>query len=167
VIQTDAAINPGNSGGPLLDSSGRLIGVTSAIYSPSGAYAGIGFAIPVDTVTWVVPELIAHGKIIRPGLAITVAPDRWMERLAQEGVLVLSVKPGSSAERAGLRPTRRDNAGHVYLGDIITAVDDVPIHSTDDLLTAFEQHKAGDVVRVAAVRDGEPLTLEAELAAPQ
>jgi len=97
VIQTDAAINPGNSGGPLLDSSGRLIGVTTAIYSPSGAYAGVGFAIPVDTVRWVVPELIQHGKIIRSGLALTPASDRVAQRLGLPGVLILEVKPGSSA----------------------------------------------------------------------
>lgn len=167
VIQTDAAINPGNSGGPLLDSSGRLIGVTTAIYSPSGAYAGIGFAIPVDTVAWVIPELIAHGKIIRPTLAITVAPDRWTQRLGQKGVLVLRVEEGSSAELAGLRPTRRDSAGRVHLGDIITAVGGTPVQSTNDLLTAFEQHKAGETVKVAVVRDGEHLTLEVQLEASQ
>jgi S1-C subfamily serine protease len=163
VIQTDAAINPGNSGGPLLDSSGRLIGVTTAIYSPSGAYAGIGFAIPVETVAWVIPELIAHGKIIRPTLAIAVAPDSLTERLRQEGVLVLGVEQGSSAERAGLRPTRRDSTGRVYLGDIITAVEDTPIASTNDLLTAFEHHKAGDIVKIVVIRDGQHLTLEALL----
>ena len=119
VIQTDAAINPGNSGGPLLDSEGRLVGVTTAIFSPSGAYAGIGFAIPVHVVSWAVPELIAHGKIIRPGLAISVAPDGWTRWIGVEGVLVLSVEPNSLAAAAGLRPTRRDQFGYIYLGDII------------------------------------------------
>ncbi len=111
VIQTDAAINPGNSGGPLLDSAGRLIGVNTAIFSPSGTYAGIGFAIPVDTVRWVVPELIEHGKIIRPGLALTLASDRIARRLELPGVLVLDVKRGSTAATAGLRPTRRTARG--------------------------------------------------------
>ncbi len=91
VIQTDAAINPGNSGGPLLDGAGRLIGVNTAIYSPSGAYAGIGFAIPVDTVKWVVPELIKHGKVIRPGLSLTLASDGVAERFDLPGVLILDV----------------------------------------------------------------------------
>jgi len=152
VIQTDAAINPGNSGGPLLDSSGRLIGVTTAIYSPSGAYAGIGFAIPVDTVNWVVPELIANGKIIRPGLAITMAPDHWNERLDVKGVLILRVESGSTAAAAGLRSTRRDRFGDVTLGDIVVAVDAAPIRSTNDLLTAFEHHKVGDTVRLTVLR---------------
>lgn len=164
VIQTDAAINPGNSGGPLLDSSGRLIGITTAIYSPSGAYAGIGFAIPVETVAWVVPELIAHGKIIRPTLAISVAPDNWTDK-PNQGVLVLGVKPGSSAEKAGLRPTRRDSTGHVYLGDIITSLEDAPIESTNDLLTAFEHYKAGDVVALGVDRGGQHLTLKVPLEA--
>lgn len=165
VIQTDAAINPGNSGGPLLDSEGRLVGVTTAIYSPSGAYAGIGFAIPVDVISWVVPELIAHGKIIRPGLAITVAPDGWTERIGVEGVLVLSVEPNSSAAAAGLHPTRRDRLGNVYLGDVITALDQTPIRSMNDLLTAFEQHQVGDRVTVTVLRDQERVTVKVQLEA--
>ncbi len=165
VIQTDAAINPGNSGGPLLDSEGRLVGVTTAIFSPSGAYAGIGFAIPVDVVSWVVPELIAHGKIIRPGLAIAVAPHGWTQRIGVEGVLVLSVEPNSSASAAGLRPTRRDRSGNVYLGDVITAVDKTPVRSTNDLLTAFEQHQVGDQVTVTVLRDQKRVTVKVQLGA--
>jgi S1-C subfamily serine protease len=165
VIQTDAAINPGNSGGPLLDSERRLIGVTTAIFSPSGAYAGIGFAIPVDVVGWVVPELIAHGKIIRPGLAVSFAPDGWTQRIGLEGVLVLSVEPNSSASAAGLRPTRRDRLGNVYLGDIITAVDETPIRSMNDLLTAFEQRQVGDQVSLTVLRDRERVKVEVQLEA--
>jgi S1-C subfamily serine protease len=163
VIQTDAAINPGNSGGPLLDSSGRLIGVTTAIFSPSGAYAGIGFAIPVDTVHWVVPELIAHGKIIRPGIAITFAPQRWTQRLGVEGVLILSVDPSSKASKAGLRPTRRDRSGNVYLGDIIVAVGEDPIRSANDLLSAFEKHEIGDTVQLTIARGRERVPIDVEL----
>jgi S1-C subfamily serine protease len=165
VIQTDAAINPGNSGGPLLDSQRRLIGVTTAIYSPSGAYAGIGFAIPVDEVSRVVPALIKHGKIIRPGLAVTFAPDAWTQRIGLEGVLVLYVEPNSSASAAGLRPTRRDRLGNVYLGDVITAVDETPVRSMNDLLTVFEEHKVGDLVTVHMLRDGKQTTVDVRLEA--
>ena len=107
LIQTDAAINPGNSGGPLLDSAGRLIGVNTAIFSPSGAYAGVGFAVPVDTVNRVVPQLIGRGKYSRPGLGIEVDEDVnrvLMESLGKEGVAVLRVRPGSAAAAAGLGP---------------------------------------------------------------
>ncbi len=155
VIQTDAAINPGNSGGPLLDSSGRLIGMTTAIVSPSGAYAGIGFAIPVDIIRWGVPQLIAHGKIIRPGLAITIAPDSWTARLGTEGILILAVEAGSSAARAGLRSTRRDGRGNVILGDLITAVDGRTVRSTGELFDAFEQHQPGDQVALSVLHNGQ------------
>jgi S1-C subfamily serine protease len=149
--------------GPLLDSSGRLIGVTTAIFSPSGAYAGIGFAIPVDTVHWVVPELIAHGKIIRPGIAITFAPQRWTQRLGVEGVLILSVDPSSKASKAGLRPTRRDRSGNVYLGDIIVAVGEDPIRSANELLSAFEKHEIGDTVQLTIARGRERVPIDVEL----
>lgn len=153
VIQTDAAINPGNSGGPLLDSSGRLIGVNTAIVSPSGAYAGIGFAIPVDTVKWVVPELIRYGKVMRPGLALSVASDRVAERLRIRGVLVLDVGPNSTAAEAGLQPTRRTPLGEIILGDIIVAIDDRPIRSTNDLLLAFEKYEVGQEVTLTVLRN--------------
>jgi S1-C subfamily serine protease len=167
VIQTDAAINPGNSGGPLLDSSGRLIGVTTAIYSPSGAYAGIGFAIPVDVVARFVPELIAHGKILQPSLNIAVAPDRLTEQLGLKGVLVMSVDPGSTAERAGLRPTRRDREGRITLGDLIVAVNGAKTPTTNDLLSAFEQHKVGDTVTLTVIRDKQETPIEVQLEATE
>lgn len=153
VIQTDAAINPGNSGGPLLDSAGRLIGVNTAIYSPSGASAGIGFAIPVDTVNRVVPELIRYGKVIRPGLGIQVAEDQLAQELGLSGVLVVEVVPGSAAARAGIRPTRRDAFGRVRLGDVIVAIGGKKIESANDLFLILEQYKVGDAVNVALVRD--------------
>ncbi|MBI4523865.1 MAG: trypsin-like peptidase domain-containing protein [Deltaproteobacteria bacterium] len=153
VIQTDAAINPGNSGGPLLDSAGRLIGVNTAIYSPSGVSAGIGFAIPVDTVNRVVPELVRYGKIIRPGLRVQVAEDQLTEQLGLAGVLIVDVAPNSSAARSGLRPTRRDQAGRVKLGDLIVAIDGKKITSVSDLYLAFEQYKVGDSVTVSVLRD--------------
>ena len=124
VIQTDAAVNPGNSGGPLLDSAGRLIGVNSSILSPSGAFAGIGFAIPVDEVNRIVTQLIRHGEIVRPSLGVTLAPDQLTERLQLDGVLIMRVDPGGPAARAGLQPTRRDVWGNISLGDVIVAIDD-------------------------------------------
>lgn len=163
VIQTDAAINPGNSGGPLLDSSGRLIGVNTAIYSPSGTYAGIGFAIPVDVVKWVVPELIEFGKIIRAGLAVSFASDRMIAQLGLPGLLILDVQPDSKASMASLRPTRRTRFGQIILGDIIVAVDQTPIRNNRDLLLALENYKVGDRVDLTVWRDGKESKVDVEL----
>jgi S1-C subfamily serine protease len=154
VIQTDAAIKPGNSGGPLLDSAGRLVGINTAIYSPSGAYAGIGFAIPVDTVNWVVPDLIAHGKLKRPALGIQAAGDYVTRRLGIDGVLVLEVLEGSGAQQAGLRPTRRNRFGQVELGDVIVDVDGQTLHSTADLILLLEKRQLGDRVTLTILRNG-------------
>ncbi|MEO1518540.1 MAG: trypsin-like peptidase domain-containing protein [Bacteroidota bacterium] len=157
VIQTDAAINPGNSGGPLLDSSGRLIGVNTAIYSPSGAYAGIGFSIPVDVVSWVVPDLIQFGKVNRPVLGVELADQQFTDRFRLEGALIINVIPGGGAEKAGLEGTRRDRYGRLELGDIITAVDDAPITSRADLILVLEKYKAGETVKVRFLRGEEEL----------
>lgn len=165
VIQTDAAINPGNSGGPLLDSQGNLIGVNTAIYSPSGAYAGIGFAIPVDTVRRVVPQLIEHGKLIRPGLKIELGPESLSKRLRLKGVLVLNVDSGSTAETAGLQPTRLSRSREITLGDVITAVEEKPVASADDLWLILEEYEIGDVVNLSILRDGEPVKLKVVLEA--
>ncbi|SRR6056297_485764 len=163
VIQTDAAINPGNSGGPLLDLSGQLIGVNTAIYSPSGAYAGIGFAIPVDTVRWVIPELIDHGRIIRPGIAVTVASEAMTKRWGlPKGLLVLRVNEDSRAEAAGLKPTMQTDRG-IILGDIITAINESPVESTADLMLILENYSAGDVVRLTVLRDGDERLVPVEL----
>ena len=152
VIQTDAAINPGNSGGPLLDSAGRLIGVNTAIYSPSGVSAGIGFAVPVDIVNRVVPEIIRYGKVIRPGLGITIANDRIAGRLDIEGVLLINIQPGSAAEEAGLRGTRRVRDG-IILGDIIELVNNEPVSSYDDLRNELDKYRVGDEVKLGILRD--------------
>jgi S1-C subfamily serine protease len=154
VIQSDAAINPGNSGGPLLDSAGRLIGVNTAIYSPSGTSAGIGFAIPVDTVNRIVPELIRSGKVIRPGFGIQIADEQIAQRLRVTGVLVIDVARGSAAARAGMLPTRRDAQSRVILGDVITAIDGIKIESPNDMYLALEKYKVGDAVNVTSLRDG-------------
>ncbi|HSB62775.1 MAG TPA: PDZ domain-containing protein, partial [Thermoanaerobaculia bacterium] len=165
VIQTDAAINPGNSGGPLLDSAGRLIGVNTQIASPSGASAGIGFAVPVDTVNEVVPELIAHGKIVRPRLGIYPATENITRQLGISGVLVLGVQEGSGAARAGLRGTERDRDGSLVLGDIIVGVAGKEVASYDDLVTALETQKIGDTVPVKVVRNDRTVTLNVTLTA--
>jgi S1-C subfamily serine protease len=155
VIQTNAAINPGNSGGPLLDSAGRLIGVNTAIVSPSGASAGIGFAIPVDEVNRIVPQLIRHGKIVRPGLGIHPANDQTNRQLGINGVLIIDVIPEGSAAKAGLRPTRRDETGELQFGDVIVGIDNKKVKSVKDLYVALDAHKIGDQVTVTVDRDGE------------
>jgi len=167
VIQTDAAINPGNSGGPLLNSEGKLIGVNTMIYSPSGASAGIGFAIPVNTVKEVVPELIAHGRIVRPVLGIAVAPDQWAQQIGIEGVPILRIEPNSPAAEAGLQGAKRNNWGQISLGDVIVAIEDYPVTNDDQLLSALEHYKPGDKVNVSVVREGKLLTRKVRLIAPQ
>jgi S1-C subfamily serine protease len=163
VVQTDAAINPGNSGGPLLDSAGRLIGVNTQIASPSGASAGIGFAVPVDTVNEVVPQLIAHGRVIRPRLGISPAQEGLLRRLGVSGVLVMVVQQGTGAAKAGLRPTRRGADGSVVLGDIIVGVSGKKVANYDDLVTALEKQKIGDTVPVRILRDDREMTVDVTL----
>ncbi len=167
VIQSDAAINPGNSGGPLLDSSGKLIGVNTAIYSPSGASAGIGFSIPVDAVRWVVPELIRYGKVQRPSIGIGVAPQQVVDRLEVKGTLVLSVQEGSAAARAGIRPTYRNRAGEIVMGDIIVGINNETIEQSNDIFLILEKYKPGDVVNVRILRDGKTSSLQVKLDQPR
>ena len=163
VVQTDAAINPGNSGGPLLDSGQRLIGVNTAIYSPSGAYAGIGFAVPVDTVNRIVPQLIRSGSIDRPGLGISIGTDQMMRSLKIEGVLVIDVPAGSAGQRAGLVGTKSDQGGRWILGDIIVGLDGKVIKNTSDLYRALDGHKVGDVVELDVKRGNDTRKTEVTL----
>ena len=168
VIQTDAAINPGNSGGPLLDSAGRLIGVNTAIYSPSGASAGIGFAIPVDEVNRIVPKLIRDGKFIRPALGIQAAPDELQQALnLPKGVAVIGIVPDSPAQKAGLKPFMRAADGNIILGDIIVGLDGKAVASLDELLEALEQRQPGDKVKISIARGGEKLEQEIILGVSQ
>ena len=154
-IQTSAAINPGNSGGPLLDSAGRLIGMNTAILSPSGTFAGIGFAIPVEQINQVVPQLIQHGKIVRPQLGIQIAEQQLAQQLGvNEGLLIIKVMPKSPAATAGLQGTRRDNSGRIQLGDVLVAIDGKAIKSTQDLFGVLNAHKPGDAITLTIVRDG-------------
>ncbi|MCB1950114.1 MAG: trypsin-like peptidase domain-containing protein [Burkholderiales bacterium] len=167
LIQTDAAINPGNSGGPLLDSAGRLIGINTAIYSPSGASAGIGFAVPVDTVNRVVPQLISRGKYIRPALGITV-DGKFNEHLTStinvHGIVILGVGRGSAAEAAGLKGAAISPDGEITPRDIIIAINGEPVDSVEKLLLIIDGYRVGDTIRVRVVRDEQeievPVTLQ-------
>lgn len=165
VIQTDAAINPGNSGGPLLDSAGRVIGINTAIYSPSGSSAGIGFAVPVDTVNRVVPQLIRHGRVIHPGLGVRIANDATARRLGLPGALIIQVNKGGAAAAAGLRGTRRDTRGGLILGDVIVGIENDAVESLDDLMNALDKHEVGDTVSVTIVRNDTRLTQSVTLQA--
>ncbi len=164
VIQTDAAINPGNSGGPLLDSAGRLIGVNTAIYSPSGTSAGIGFAVPAAEVNRVVPELIRYGRLVRPGLGVVIANEQIVRRLGLHGVLLIEVLPRSAAARAGLRGTTR-RRGELVLGDLVVGVNGSPVATYDELRNELERHEVGETVRLDVVRDGGGLSVEIVLEA--
>jgi S1-C subfamily serine protease len=165
VVQTDAAINPGNSGGPLLDSAGRLIGVNTQIASPSGASAGIGFAIPVDEVNRIVPRLIRDGRVRRPALGVTAAPAGFTRQLRlPDGVAIVGLVDGGPAARAGLQPFRRGRDGGVLLGDIVTAVDGEPVRDLDDVLNLLEQHDIGDSVTLSVWRSGKTRELTVKLA---
>ncbi|MBN1346809.1 MAG: trypsin-like peptidase domain-containing protein [Phycisphaerae bacterium] len=157
VIQTDAAINPGNSGGPLLDSAGRLIGVNAAIFSPSKVSAGIGFAVPVDTVNRVVPVIIRDGKPTRAGLGVRLVSDHVTRRLGLKGVLLGHVTPEGPAAKAGLRPTVMDEWNRIVLGDLIVAVDGESVESVTDLQVILGRHKVGDTLTLTVVREGQRL----------
>jgi len=162
VIQTDAAINPGNSGGPLLDSAGRLIGINTAIYSPSGASAGIGFAVPVNIVNRIVPEIIKYGRAMKPGLGVSIANNQIARRLGIKGVLLINVQPDSAAEKAGLRGTRRIG-NDIVLGDIIESVNNIPVSSFDELMNEFDKYRVGDEVVLGIIRDDRRIDVKVAL----
>ncbi|MGB5056775.1 MAG: trypsin-like peptidase domain-containing protein [Nitrospirales bacterium] len=166
-IQTDAAINPGNSGGPLLNSAGELIGVNTQIVSPSGAYAGIGFAVPVDIVKRVVPQLIQYGKVIRPGLGISLIPDSIATRWGIKGLVIAKVLPGSMADKAGLQGLEETKTGRIRLGDVITTIDGEAIRTYDDLARLLDRHNVGDRIKLGIRRSGKEQTLSLQLQAVQ
>eukprot|EP00877_Chromochloris_zofingiensis_P012461 jgi/Chrzof1/7469/Cz02g25040.t1 len=165
VIQTDAAINPGNSGGVLLDSGGRLIGINTAIADPTGkgASSGVGFAIPIDTVKGLVDQILQYGRVMRPALGITIAPPQVLQRLGQQGVLILEAPPGSPASDAGLQPTYRDKAGNLILGDVIVGLDGQPVNKLGDLLAALDAKRVGDQVQLEVMRDGQRVAVGVKL----
>jgi S1-C subfamily serine protease len=154
MIQTDASINPGNSGGPLLNSAGELVGMNTVIISPSGASSGIGFAVPVDTIKKIVPQIITHGKVIRPGLGVSLLSDEYGRRLGVEGVVLFEVPQGSAAYQAGLRGISRDRSGRLTLGDIIKSIDGIRVRSYDDFYNTLDNYKIGDTVTLTVERDG-------------
>jgi S1-C subfamily serine protease len=166
VIQTDAAINPGNSGGPLLDSAGRLIGVNTAIYSPSGAYAGIGFAVPVDTVNRIVPQLIQYGRAIRPVLGVELFDDAFARRFDIRGVVVARVIEQTGAAQSGLQGIRYDRYGRILLGDIITEIEGTQVEDQNSLYRILDRFQVGDAVELKVSRQGErPRSVEVTLTA--
>ncbi|PCJ28252.1 MAG: 2-alkenal reductase [SAR86 cluster bacterium] len=168
VIQTDAAINPGNSGGPLLNSLGQLIGVNTAIYSPSGASSGIGFAIPVNTVKRVVPELIAYGRVQTPVLGIVriPQPDYYRNLWGIEGVIVMDVVEGGDAQRKGMRGLSRSQRGRIQLGDVIVEIGGEPVATENDYADIVEKYKPGDIVTVKTRRGNRLVEYDIELQAP-
>lgn len=165
MIQTDAAINPGNSGGPLLDSEGKLIGMNTMIFSRSGSSAGIGFAVPVSFIKRIVPQLIEHGRVVQPGIGITVLTEGqkyyWIGD--EEGVVINEVTKAGPAAKAGLRGLRRLPGGRVALGDILVGIDDRPVRDYDDLYNALDRYTVGDTVTIKVKRDGKPLSFRVTL----
>ncbi|MCP4216665.1 MAG: trypsin-like serine protease [bacterium] len=153
MIQTDASINPGNSGGPLLNSDGQLIGMNTMIYSSTGTSTGIGFAVPVDTIKKIVPQIIKYGKVIRPGLGISMLPDKYARRLDIKGVIVMEVHRSSAAYSAGIRGLERNRYGQIYARDIIVAIDNFKITSYDDLYNALDNFRVGDEVTLTLQRE--------------
>jgi S1-C subfamily serine protease len=154
MIQTDASINPGNSGGPLLNSQGELIGMNTVIISSTGQYSGVGFAVPVDTIKKIVPQIIEYGRVIRPGLGVSFLAERYARRSGIIGLAILEVPEESDAYRAGLRGLERDRRGRLYAGDVLTAIDENPIKSYDDYYNALDSYKAGDRVTLTIKRGG-------------
>jgi S1-C subfamily serine protease len=166
VVQTDAAINPGNSGGPLLDSAGRLIGVNTQIASPSGASAGIGFAIPVDEVNRIVPRLVRDGRFVRPALGVTAgAPDLARALKLPKGVPVVQLSPNGPAAKAGLQVFRRERGGDIVQGDVITAINDEPVGDLDEMLSQLERRAPGESVTLTLWRAGQTRKVAVSLAA--
>jgi 2-alkenal reductase len=160
VIQTDAAINPGNSGGPLLDSAGRVIGVTTAIISPSGTNAGIGFAIPADVVNRIVPQLIQNGRVPTPGIGVVAANEAVATRLGVEGLVVVQVAPGSPAARAGLQGVDRATG---TVGDVIVEAQGKPVRRLSDLTEVIEEAGVGQSIEITALRNGQKRKVQIDI----
>ena len=166
-IQTDASINPGNSGGPLLDSHGRMIGINSQIESPSGASAGVGFAIPVNIAKRIVPQLVRNGAVMRPSLSVTTRNVEQLARQTQmpvsDGVVIWYARPGGAAANAGLRGLAQTEEGDIELGDIIVGIDGEKVADDDDLYRLLDKHQIGDTVNVEIFRRGRRMTVPVRL----
>jgi S1-C subfamily serine protease len=154
MIQTDAAINQGNSGGPLLNSSGEVIGMNTMIFSTSGSSAGLGFAVAIDTISSIVPQLIKHGKVIRPGLGIGILEDNIRKRyVGEKGAIISFIDENGAAAKAGLKGIEKDRYGRIYLGDVILKIDGVEVNTKDDVYLEIEKKKIGDVVEIEYLRE--------------
>jgi len=151
----------------LLNSNGELVGVNTAIYSPSGASAGIGFAIPVNAVKVIIPQLIEHGKLIRPVLGIETLTDYWTRRLRVKGVAILSVREGLPAAEAGMIGVREDRRGKIHLGDVIIAINGKNVTNEDSLLNQLEQFSPGDTVEITTLKDEKIHNYKVQLVAPE
>jgi len=162
-VQHDAPINPGSSGGPLLDTGGCFVGTNTAILSPSGASAGVGFAIPADLVASSVRQILETGRVVRPVLGLSFAPDSSAEQLGVRGILVLSAREGGPAWRAGVRGTERDGYGRLVLGDIVVAVDGAPVRSSSDLYAALDRSSVGSELELTLLRGSETVAVSATL----
>jgi len=160
VIQTDAAINPGNSGGPLLDSSGRLIGMNTAIKSPSGGSAGIGFAVPVDSLARDVQALIENGEIPHASLGLNVIPSRWSRARRIVGLMIADLEPHGPAEQAGLRPAQQDADGRIAVGDLLLALDQTRLQTENDLALALASYDPGEEITLTINREGKEMLLK-------
>ena len=156
-IQTDASINPGNSGGPLLDSHGRMIGINSQILSPSGASAGVGFAVPVNIAKRIVPQLVRSGEVRRPKLGISTRDvevlKNQIELPVSDGVVIWQVAPGGAAANSGLRGLTQTENGDVEIGDIIVGIDSERVKNADDLYRILDKHQVGDTVQLQIMRN--------------
>lgn len=169
-IQTDASINPGNSGGPLLDSHGRMIGINSQILSPSGASAGVGFAVPINIAKRIVPQLVRSGEVRRPKLGISSRDvevlKNQIELPVSQGVIIWQVATGEAAANAGLRGLTQTEDGDVEIGDIIIGIDDQKIANNDDLYRILDKHQVGDTVQVQIMRNGRRTSVPVRLSGP-
>lgn len=153
MVQTDASINPGNSGGPLLNSDGELIGMNTMIFSKTGTSTGIGFAVPVDTIKKIVPQIIKYGKVIRPGIGVSFLPDKYARTLEIEGAAIIEVPRGSIAYREGIRGVSRNRYGRIVFGDILVGIDNIKISSYDDLYNTLDSYRIGDPVTLILKRN--------------
>jgi putative serine protease PepD len=162
VIQTDAAINPGNSGGPLLDSDGKIIGVNSAIISPTGASVGIGFAVPINTAKRILPDLISKGRVSYPWIGASVYPlipefSNYLGLIAERGAMIMEIVPNGPADKAGLKGGNRQvqvgNSLIIIGGDVITELNSAKVNSSDELIRMIRDHRPGDNIELKILRD--------------